>query len=459
MDRIGPLARIARGSASAWLLALGVPFGLAFALVTPPLQTPDELRHLARAFALSEGTLVADAIVDGRPSIRVPASLVALPNRLGPELQLHSERRQDPSLISRELARPPVLEPRVWRPLPSLYSPVAYLPQALGVGAARVLGLPVVAWVHLGRLANLAAFLGLTAIALRAAPAHATTLLATALLPMTLFLAASLSADAATNALAFAWLAFAWRAMTPGAPLSRREVGGLAALAAALGLAKPGYALLAALVLAVPRARLGTRARQVAVIALWLGSALVPGALWSAYVAALGPGPLVPGADPGAQLDWIAANPGRFAHVLGASAAEMAFMWRATFVGVLGHADTWLPLWLYTLQPAVLAAVAFADGGPASPFRGASRALALAIAAATVAATLVVAYLGWNTVGSELIRGVQGRYFTPAVPLALAALQVPRAHRFAGAARLGAAAVAALSLGIALLRVAHRYYG
>ena len=100
------LQRAAEWSPSRWLLALGIPFGLAFALVTPPLQAPDEMPHLARALAISEGTLGAEAFVDGKPSIRVPQSFVALPGRLGTGLQMHAERRQDPALIARELARP-----------------------------------------------------------------------------------------------------------------------------------------------------------------------------------------------------------------------------------------------------------------------------------------------------------------------------------------------------------------
>ena len=93
--------------ASRWLLLLGIPFGVGFALVTPPLQTPDELRHLGRAFAVSEGTLAAQTVVDGEPCIEVPRALLALPARLGKGLQLHAERRQEPGRIAHELARFP----------------------------------------------------------------------------------------------------------------------------------------------------------------------------------------------------------------------------------------------------------------------------------------------------------------------------------------------------------------
>ena len=452
------LQRAAGWSPSRWLLALGIPFGLAFAIVTPPLQAPDELKHLARAFAISEGILGAEAIVDGKPSIRVPQSLVALPARLGMDLQMHSERRQDRARIEREFARPPELFPRSWRALPSPYSPVAYLPEAAGVAIARWLGLPVVAFVYAGRLANLAAFLAVTALALRATPAHATTLLLVALLPMTLFIAASLSADTVTNALAFLWLGLAWRATSAGPPLAARAVASLGLVAAALGLAKPGYAMLVAIAFAVPGSRFTSRTRRAAALAGWVAAAFVPGLLWSLYVTALKPDELVPEADAGAQLQWIATHLSAFAGVILASVVSMGWLWLASFIGVLGHADTWLPAWLYALQPLVLLAAAVADGA-ASPLRGGRRALAFATAVVTAVATLTIGYVWWNAVGDGLIRGVQGRYFTPLAPLALAGLHAPRAKGLPGMTRLAFLGFAVFALVIAIMRVWARYYG
>lgn len=452
------LSTAAAWPARRWLVALGVPFGLAFALLTPPLQTPDELAHLARALAVSEGAFGAE-VVDGRPSIRVPQSFAALPARLGRGLQLHAERRQDPRRIARELARPQALEPRAWRPLPSLYSPLVYVPQAAGVALARGLGLPVVAFVYAGRLANLAVFLAATWLALRLLPAHATTLALVALLPMTLFLAGSLAADAPTNALAFLWLGLVLRAAAAGAPLRPFEGAALAAAAAALGLAKSGYAVLAAMALAVPAARFASASRRAAWLAAWAAAALVPGLLWSAYVASLEPPALVPGADPGAQARWIAEHPAGFAAVVLDTLAAARGLWGATFVGVLGHADTWLPRWIYVLYPLVLLAAALVDGGKASPLRGARRALALAAAAAAALSMLTLAYVGWNAVGSSRIQGVQGRYFTPLAPLALAALHAPRAAGIEPRARLAFVAFAALALAVAVGRLFARYYG
>jgi uncharacterized membrane protein len=455
----GLARRLAAGSPARWSLAMGLPFGVLFAWVTPPLQPPDEIRHLARAFLISEGRFGAE-LREGSAQVPVPRSFLRMPERLGEGIQMHSDRRQEAWRLDRELRVPARLEVREWRSLPSLYSPLVYLPQALGVGLGRLLDAAPVVLLYLGRLANLLAYLGLLAAALRLAPAHRLALLALGLLPMSLFLAASLSADAPTLGLALLLVAVALREAQPARGLlGPGALLALAALAAALGLAKPGYLAVVGLVLLVPRARCAGRARWLAALALWLACGLVPGALWAGYVAGLGHEPLVPGADPGAQLGWIADHPGAFAGVLARSFRELGWLWTTSFVGLLGHADTWLPMGLYRVAVALLLVVALLDGGASSPVRGWARALALALAAAGALATLGIGYLGWNEVGAPLVRGVQGRYFAPLAPLVLIALHVTRAPPLPPAARLGVVACSALFLAVSLTRLLARYWG
>lgn len=440
-------------------LAIGLPLGVLLAWVTPPLQPPDEIRHFARAFLIAEGRLGAE-LHEGRPQVAVPRSILRMPARLGEGIQMHLERRQEPWRLEREFRV--VLRPdtREWRPLPSLYSPIVYLPQALGIAVGRALGASPVELLYLGRLANLLAYLALLAGALRLAPAHRLVLLVLGLLPMALSLAASLSADAPTLGLAILLVAVVLREAQPArGRFGAGPLVAIAVLAAALGLAKPGSLPVAGIVLLVPRARFAGRGRWLAALGGWLACALVPGALWASHVAGLGHEPLVPGADPGAQLGWIAAHPGAFAGVLVESVRELAWLWAASFVGVLGHADTWLPDWLYRAALALLLVVALLDGGAASPVRGWARGLALGLASAGVLATLVLAYLGWNEVGAPLVRGVQGRYFAPFAPLVLVALHAGRAPALPAAARLGVAGSSALFLLVSLQRVLARFWG
>jgi len=455
---------VAAWSPVRWLLILGIPFGILFACVTPPLQAPDEIRHLGRAFLISEGRLGAE-MREGHPRVLVPRSIPSMPARLGEGLGMHPERRQNPRWLEREFDLPARLNLRVWVSMPTLYSPLVYLPQALAIRMARGLDTPVVTYVYVGRLANLAAYLTLLALALHLVPAHRFALLAVALLPTPLFLAGSLSGDAVTTGLAFATVGAIWReARAESGPMRIGSVAGLGALAAALSLAKPGYALAVALVLAIPGARFSSRARRAAAVSSWLACGLVPGALWALYIVSLGTEPTVTAGGGGdqprwvAQLQWIAVDPIAFLGVIVASVRELGWLWMTSLIGLLGHGDTWLPGWLHRLAAATVLAVALLDGGEKSPVRGFARAWALGLGAGGVLVTLCIGYLGWNQVGNPLVLGVQGRYFLPLAPILIPALHWPRGRSLPRAARLTLVLLLALFLVVAVHAVVMRYW-
>ena len=223
--------------------ALAVIFGLVFLLATPPLQAPDELRHLQRVFAINSGQLLATPHSTNFSGVFVPRSLGELEVALDAgKIRRHSNRPQSRVRLRAELARPFDATDRVYVGMPSLYSPVAYLPSALGVGVVRMLDLSAAACVYAGRLGNAIAYAILVALALRRAPTHRFVLGMLATTPMAIFEAGSLGVDAVTNALALLLTTAVLRAAVASGPLRRAEWVELAILAALVGLSKQAYA-------------------------------------------------------------------------------------------------------------------------------------------------------------------------------------------------------------------------
>ena len=65
-----------------------------------------------------------------------------------------------------------------------------------------------------------------------------------------------------------------------------------------------------------------------------------------------------------------------------------------------------------------LVAVIAADGPPLAGARSRrARAGSAPPSPRSIATVFTMAYLGWNPVGERVIRGVQGRYWAPAVPM------------------------------------------
>lgn len=458
-------AHVSEGGRVSWLqparafLVLAPAFGLVLVLVTPPLQAPDEARHLYRAYAISTGQWLAEPR-DGGAVVRLPTSFGEIERRLGDDIRFDPARKQDVRRVLREFSVR--LEPgRTGRTrLTSLYSPLAYAPSAAAMALARPWSPAPVVHVYLGRAASLLCWLLLVYAALRVAPAHGWTLFALALLPMSLFEAASLSADGFTNGLAFLFIAVVLRASRADAGRFRWHEGILlVALSAGVGLAKLAYGPLAGLVLLVPRHRFRSGAERVAVAVAVVAGSLLPAALWVRALRGIKAHVMSPNTSPEAQFHFILAEPLRYGEVLLASLVGRFGNLVETFVGILGHVDTRLPSSVYWLAPLALLALALLDGGPESPVRGWGRTWLLLVAAATCAFVMTAAYVGWTPFGANRVALVQGRYFIPFAPLPLLAIHLAQSGPWTS--RLGPLTLIASAslLAVAVWSLLGRYYG
>src|SRR4028119_531544 len=110
-----------------FFLLAGLLFGLAFAVVTPPFQAPDEPAHFYRSYAISEGDLLGRRL-GGEWGAMLPASLRALDTELRGDLPGRPELKIRPETILRALRVPLAAERRGFgdsrtsAPLPPLTS-------------------------------------------------------------------------------------------------------------------------------------------------------------------------------------------------------------------------------------------------------------------------------------------------------------------------------------------------
>ena len=64
-----------------WVAVMGGAASLAFALLTPPMQVPDEERHFALSFAIASGQLLP-RLDTRRPRDQVPCAVAELRDRV-----------------------------------------------------------------------------------------------------------------------------------------------------------------------------------------------------------------------------------------------------------------------------------------------------------------------------------------------------------------------------------------
>jgi uncharacterized membrane protein len=425
--------------------AIGLVAGLGFALLAPPFAGYDETIHFVRAYQVSQGGLLAT-----QRGERVGGSMPdALRTDIGRLLRDGLYEKRDRTAFLDHLGDRPARGKEVFLDFPSaaVYSPVSYAPAAVFIGIGRALGLSTLALLYLGRIGSLLATIALLSLAVRRMPTRAWMLAAVALLPVTVFQAATVSADGITIALALLAVALALDvAATPRGEVTKRRLIEIALTVVALGLAKPPYVLFA-LAFVIPIHRHGGR------IARPLGAALGAGfaatAAWGLYASRVYVAPeLPPGyagplnrftvythVDQRRQRNYVLHHPFGFLRAIGRT---LSTYW----TDLLHQSVAQVPLWSVPVGIViagfgiVAASAAIPEVGSRSLLGRRSRAVLIGIAIATFLSLMLLAYLGWNALESPRIEAFQGRYLLPLVPLLLVALPSPKSAT-AAAQRFG----------------------
>jgi uncharacterized membrane protein len=415
MTRMEPLAR----RPEYLFAALLAGFGLIFALGIPPIQTPDEPSHFHRAYQVSEGALTTHMVGEWGGG-EVPESVLHVAERFN-FLVFHSELHTTAKPFE-ELAATP-LEPDIRRAVPfpgsTYYSFVPYVPQALGIAAARAAGSGPLGLMYAGRLANLALAVVLVFLAIRITPIFKLVLGTIALLPITVQQFASQSPDGSTIAVAFLFVAFLLRwAVDPPAILRRRALAALYALAGWLTLCKFPYAFLTLIYFAIPVRVLGSRRRYwaVATCLLMLVFGLAAGLTQLRNTT---PDRLVPdgrGVSIAKQTQFIRTHPLLYAKIMTSTAAEHGKVW-IDQLSMLGWLDT--PVNALAMHLYLVFMVIVALGDRTKSLQPGWRLVGMGLLASLLCWAVIVTscYVVGCAVRSPLIVGPQGRYFVPFLPL------------------------------------------
>ncbi len=254
----------------------GALLGLGFAVVLPPLCGPDEYAHGASAYALASR-------LGGQPAYNEAGELYMracdapyMTDETGPSgafVYADWLRQLGQGGNSSQLTETVSVRS-------SGSASYLYLPSALGVMAGRALGLSFYGVWLLGRLGSLAAYLALGTWALRRMPFGKTLLFTALILPSTLGLAASFSADTLVIGLSFAFTALCLGCAYGQRPVGWRQVLELVVLAALLGPGKAVYILLVGLVFIIPAEKFPSPRRSALVRCLVLAASL---AGWLVY--------------------------------------------------------------------------------------------------------------------------------------------------------------------------------
>ena len=426
--------------------------GLLFAFANPPFQAPDETDHYLRTCAISMGRFDFDAsrtypedvnaLMNAFPGAWVNAHTSAgvgqdpdtgeqqAYNTAGYALKQYGTNGRIESVADSFAA---YRDPAACASAPAVTEPVSFLivpflPGALGMAAGRALGLGALGWLYAGRIGNLLAYTLLCWLALRKADKYRPAFLCIMILPMSLFMAGSLSYDATLLGCYYLMLALLTRETWDNA-----TAGTYAAACIFVNIAKPYLNLLWALpVLLVSARQWKAKGRRWQWVLAMLAGALAATMLVEWYGTAFRfnypvierqGGSTVNG---GQQLAFVLANPLRTLAVFWGTLTENDF-----FIGQLGLFG-WkdMPISFLSLTgPLMLFAAALLSAADKAPGLGRRRSAGLGLFALVYGVGAMAAmYITYTPVGMVRIVGLQTRYFL-ALYLILLLLAAPALRR------------------------------
>jgi uncharacterized membrane protein len=410
-------------------LLLGFVFGIAMSLLTPPFQVPDEPNHFYRAIHISEGNLFPEKTDD-----RIGGSLPVSIREFKSGYEKIAGGQDIEGRLSSELLRISVSEDREFYDFPNsaLYPVTCYLPQAASVALLSALGLKLT-WIFYGaRLAAFFFWLLCLYHAIRLMPFGKWLFTLLALLPMSLYINMSISADVVTNAVSFLFIAYCFHLAATGLPLNRKQLISLFVLLLLVVSVKQVYAALALLILIIPGTAFKNRKSRLIQTALLLAAAFAVSLSWSSaaeslYLSREAYNPhfisdiSIPlGVDMHSQKEFL--FDGNLGPVLGRS---FAFCWnnhQSSYVGLLGWINVPLPTWLTWTAYFCIILFAVFEGGNITP---GVRVLLGLLFILLFTLVLLSQYLSWHVVGYPQVEFIQGRYLIPVYPLFFLLLLTP----------------------------------
>ena len=295
----------------------------------------------------------------------------------------------------------------------ALYSPVSYIPQALGVLLGTVLNLPVLIIAYLGRIFNYLVYVLIMYFTIKNIPILKRTIFMLAFMPIMMQEAISLSPDALVNATSFAFIAYIiYSIYNKNKKITKKESILIIIMTIILALSKIVYLPLVLLLFLIPKTRFNNKKNKLLFTFILLILAAGLNLSWlsisSKYLIEYNPG-----VNSLEQVKYILYNPIRYCFIIFNTFNLEIIILLSTFVG--SHLE-WLSV--YLSQPLmfiylfIIIYYAFNENQD-SKIKIVEKLVFLLVAIIIVLLTCTSLYVQWTNVGNLIINGLQGRYFIP----------------------------------------------
>jgi uncharacterized membrane protein len=269
--------------------------------------------------------------------------------------------------------------------------------------------------MYLGRFFNLLAWAILVYLSIKIIPLCKWVFFLLALMPMSLYEAASLSADGFTIGISF-FLTSLFIRNAFNASETDTNIPLIFAVSLVLVLSKQAYFLMPLLFLLIPLEKIGTKTKffffffllnflNISAIMIWTLKADIYKDIYKIYSF------LFPTLSAEKQIFFILSHPLEYCRILGVTFIQNGRFYVESFVGY----D--LPELLRVSYIIILLFTVLAEAPRQIVISPKQRFIIFMVLFFGVLLVVTLAFIGWTPVGDKIIGGVQGRYFIPLSPL------------------------------------------
>lgn len=434
------LSRLNKVSPAFSFLLTALILGGCYFFVRPPMQSPDEFNHFLRAYQVSEGCF-APVKKDQRLGGEMPCSFKEFMSIYMPStfVQGYTITKKE---ISEGFKVPLNKTETMFMDFPntSYYSFVSYIPQAFILAVLKQFNISVGALYHLSRLFVFLLWVLSMFFVIRSIPVGKWLLSLLLLLPMSVYLSVSYSADTVTNMLAFILFTRIIKLALEDKKVTLKALVFIVLTGIALVFAKTVYAGLLLLLFIIPAGKFASVRQKYVSIGAIMMLILVLTLFWSEqvmryYITYADYNPqyrdfttLLKGSDYYLQKEWMLGNKWLFVKVVFNSIVTEPGFYLISYIGHFGtYMDMPVPVWFAVLSYMAIVVVAVLDANSLR-FSSVQRTTLLITALLIYSVLLLSLHLTWNSVGSESMNRLQGRYLVPLLPLVFLAFTSPFPH-------------------------------
>lgn len=411
-------------------LVLSLVFGLPLCFINPPLQVPDEFAHFARAYQFADGNLFSihnKELGTGLSSVggELPLTMLELDATYAP-LSNENSAPLKFSQLSESLKEPLNKQDSKFASISAFnYSPVPYAGSIMASFIGQQVNMAPLLMLYIGRIFNLLIAIALIYFAIKQTPRFKWIFLLVALMPMTLFQLASLSADSIGMGVAFLTIGitFKYAFSTEVKRIGWKQIAIMIALFAGMALWKQAYAPFALLYFLIPQSKIGDWKKYFGIGALVIVCSLLPMLIWSLANASI----INAATTPVNQFSSIFSNPLGFAKMFFLTYySQSGLGYFLQTIGVLGWLNIPISFLFHTLPYFVIILLAALFENKRTAFSNSNKLILFLTSAGVVGLLSLSLYLIWTPAGNTIIDGLQGRYFIPILILLIGILSTKR---------------------------------